>query len=263
METVESVALWVGLLVGMASVVLAGVALWFTSRVDKRSNEVTFQTVQSLQKIESTVERMSGETTDLIKVAWERLLGRVDTPGMSLDETAVRAIAQGVSAEVGATLSEHQTEEAGGDTARMLEGIAASLESVVHALDESAEQASPLDTAVEAVARLGAVARELAYQLADGGRHLTRGEFTKLRHPAHGEVADAVNELRSGGLLVPLRGRDEWGEPVPVYWFPPGLSRYVKPALALVDFERDPMVTEQVAGLLHQLGWQPARGDSD
>jgi len=66
-QTTQTIALWVGLLSGIVGIVLSVVAIVFTVLVDRRSSQVTGQTIQSLQKIESAVERLSSDTRELIK----------------------------------------------------------------------------------------------------------------------------------------------------------------------------------------------------
>ena len=57
MELVEAVAVWIGLLTGLVATVLAIVSIVFTYAVDKRSTGINTQMIQTLQKIESEVER--------------------------------------------------------------------------------------------------------------------------------------------------------------------------------------------------------------
>jgi mannose/fructose/N-acetylgalactosamine-specific phosphotransferase system component IIC len=59
MTDVEKIALWVGLIASIVSIVLSVVAIVFARIVDKSAREVSAQTIKSLQKIESYVERLS------------------------------------------------------------------------------------------------------------------------------------------------------------------------------------------------------------
>ena len=74
MTDVEAVALWLGVIGAIISIVLAIVAMIFTFTVDRRSSDVNEQVIKSLQKIESTVEGVASDTRDLIKVAFDRML---------------------------------------------------------------------------------------------------------------------------------------------------------------------------------------------
>lgn len=77
MTDVEKVALWIGLLSGAISIALSLVAIVFAILVDKRAKDVSDQTIKSLQKIESAVERQSDDTRELIKAGWDKMLGTV------------------------------------------------------------------------------------------------------------------------------------------------------------------------------------------
>ena len=72
---VETVGIWAGLLSAVVSIVLSVVAILFARDVDRRSMEISNQTIRSLESIQSTVQRLSDDTGGLIKVAWERMLG--------------------------------------------------------------------------------------------------------------------------------------------------------------------------------------------
>lgn len=75
MSDVEKIALWVGLISSIVSIVLSIVAIVFAGIVDRSARNVSAQTIKSLQKIESYVERLSSDTTGLIKAGWDRMLG--------------------------------------------------------------------------------------------------------------------------------------------------------------------------------------------
>ena len=95
---VEAVALWVGLLAGLASVVLAVVAIWFAFWVNDRATEVNDQTIRSLQKIEAQVERAADDTTNLIKGAWDKMLGQVP-PQDTTSSGSMQEVAAGLAAD--------------------------------------------------------------------------------------------------------------------------------------------------------------------
>jgi len=81
----ETVGLWAGLLSAVVSVVLSLVAIFFARDVDRRSIEISNQTIRSLQTIQSTVQRLSEDTGGLIKVAWERMLGTMGAQSAQAD----------------------------------------------------------------------------------------------------------------------------------------------------------------------------------
>jgi hypothetical protein len=144
---VETVALWTGLIGGVVSIVLSLVAIVFARDVDRRSERVSTQTIQSLEKIEATVERLSEDTRGLIKVAWDRLLGQVGgSAAMQAGEMSKQA-ASGLLAELRATLRDLIREEGLGDEATE------EVTDVVSAVER--ELAEPQQGVVRAQSRLG------------------------------------------------------------------------------------------------------------
>lgn len=258
MNQVETIGLWIGLLSSVVGIVLAIVALWFTFAVDRRGQQVNTQMVKSLQKIESTVERSSGDTVDLIKVAWERLLGNVNTgPVVGADEEAIRAIAAGIAAELSADVEEissqgdDDTDQPSGDASKAipdLEREAARSREEVRKLERRLEQVlrsqrmsgqssrDRLNGLFEMLERASPVSRAVVAELVTGG-HLTLDQYRQLStaSPIRGDF----RSLRETGLLVPLRGATETGEEEPVYWFPPTFSKNVGPVLQLVEEPRE------------------------
>ena len=81
LNQVETVALWIGVVTGVASIVLSIIAILFARDVDRWSGEVSKQTIRSLESIETTVQRLSEDTGGLIKVAWDRMLGTMERDG--------------------------------------------------------------------------------------------------------------------------------------------------------------------------------------
>src|SRR5258706_16016557 len=78
MTDVEKIALWVGLFASIVSIVLSFVAIAFAILVDRGARAVSGQTIKSLQKIESDVQRQSDDTRELIKAGWDKMLIGVD-----------------------------------------------------------------------------------------------------------------------------------------------------------------------------------------
>ena|SRR5436190_17397695 len=104
MNNVEQVALWVGLISGIVSIVMSVVAIAFAVMVDRSSRAVTAQTIKSLQKIESDVERLSSDTRELIKAGWDRMLGSVSL-AYPPESTAPSQLASGIAAELKSELA--------------------------------------------------------------------------------------------------------------------------------------------------------------
>ena len=95
-------------------------SLGFEFLVNNCATQVNYQTIKSLQKIESTVERLSEDTLNLIKAGWDKMLGGFgDAPGSSRDEEDEeredREIASGLTDEAKAELGlidQHKSSQA-------------------------------------------------------------------------------------------------------------------------------------------------------
>src|SRR5271156_2537844 len=101
MTDVEKVALWCGLIASVVSTVLSVVAIWFAIHVNSRSEAVSDQTIRSLQKIESFVQKLSDDTAGLVKAAWDKMLGNMyRTEGVDAQVSNAKEIASGLTAEL-------------------------------------------------------------------------------------------------------------------------------------------------------------------
>jgi hypothetical protein len=226
---VETVALWVGLLVGVASIVLSVVAIAFAEAVNRRSREVSDQTIKSLQKIESSVERLAADTRELIKVGWDRMLGSMDRDHPLPPDTGLKEVAAGLAAELRTELglSGDKTDKPGkqvvasDDQARVKQLLSALEDSVAAQLNLLRPRDRPsdkVDAAREELGKLSLEAQALAHAIL--GQHLTREQYIRLRRSP---IADAVRALRHAGLLVPV-AHSEDGVEQPAYYFPPGFG---------------------------------------
>lgn len=100
MTDVEKMVLWVGLISSIVSIVLSLVATTFAVLVNHRSEKVSDQTIRSLQKIESTTERVSQDTAGLIKGAWDKLLGNFGTPHENIhQDSSSEQVSSGLAIE--------------------------------------------------------------------------------------------------------------------------------------------------------------------
>jgi hypothetical protein len=109
MGEVEKVALWAGLLASVVSTVLSIVAIWFAVHVNSRSESVSDQTIKSLQKIESFVQRLSEDTSGLVKAAWDKMLGTFqpsETIGSKSGAAVAKEVASGLTAELKTEIEE-------------------------------------------------------------------------------------------------------------------------------------------------------------
>lgn len=234
MTQVETVALWAGLLASVVGIVLSVVAMVFTWVVNKRSDQVSDHTIQSLQKIESTVGVLSENTNSLIKGAWEKMLGSVggDDPTPA---PPTKELASGIAAEIRAELTSST-----GAALQLNQERFASLEQSLARLERSLRppravrsrpdgQVDLFDTLVPALRALSPVARYLLYAIR--ARHLTLPQYRSLgEHPA---LSIAINELRDSGLLVPYADHDRANHD-PVYYLGKDLFKVIEPAMSLV-----------------------------
>jgi|SRR5438445_11100519 len=235
----ETVGLWAGLLSAVVSIVLSLVAILFARDVDRRSIEISNQTIRSLQTIQSTVQRLSEDTGGLIKVAWERMLG---TMGAQTPQTSgeLQRLLAGLIAE----LREDANEIAPGTGVEKLARQVG--ERVRRATDRKSgadRLAAPrnwaFNAAVEAIEWLSPLSIELLRAL-EGGRHLTRTQYQQLRRDP--DLAVAVDELRDQDLLVPLQRRGPRGEET-IYGIAPWFQEVIGPALVFTGHE-SPSSTE-------------------
>lgn len=262
MTDVEQVALWVGLLSGVVSIVMSIVAIVFAILVDRRSRDVSDQTIRSLQKIESTVERLSNDTRELIKAGWDRLLGNVVAPSVALGpDFSAKEIAAGIAAELRAELAPAQAEA--GSTAAKDSGPRRTVEEIIESLEESlslqlshtsSDRASSIfERLTQTFPRLSDEARALVFAIVP--HHLTRAQYRRLRQGALGE---AILELRRAGMLVPVR--TEGPDPEPAYYFPPGMTRMISAFVDLVP-ATPPAIERAVRRELERVGYRPHAED--
>ncbi|HLL06424.1 MAG TPA: hypothetical protein VK539_37985 [Myxococcaceae bacterium] len=239
MTQVEVVALWTGLISGIVSIVLSIVAIVFSVLVNQRSDKVSDQTIQSLERIGTTVERLSEDTRVLIKNAWEKLLGGFGSPPPSPTDTTSTAkeVASGLAAEFRAELNaiRADTKNTGTLPAEMMEQVnraisrlESSLTAQIRAEQRRSDRStSKLDFAIAALNSITPTARELARAIQRA--HLTSSQYRKL---SEGPLSEALGELRGCGLLIPVTPAVK-GDENPVYYFPPSIVDVIRSALLM------------------------------
>jgi hypothetical protein len=256
-QTGQTVALWAGLFSSIVSIVLSIVAIIFSILVDRRSSRISEQTIQSLQKIESAVERLSSDTRDLIKAGWDKMLGSVDRPTPSGTEFSAKEIASGIAAELRAELAAIRPESQGAaktaEIERVLDSVEASLAAQLRNQPSTSRPSEALDSTVTAARTLSQGAQELLRQISRV--HLERDEYRKL---AQGKFGDALHELRASGLLIPLQHRSEDGKPIPCYWFSPQMAAVIRNAVRFLE-KSDPTLREEVREELVRVGYLSPR----
>ena len=256
-QTGQTVALWVGLSGTIVGIVLSIVAIVFSILVDRRSSKVSDQTIQSLQKIESAVERLSSDTRDFIKAGWDKMLGSVDRPSPSGGDFSAKEVASGIAAELRAELAairpEAQTAAKTDEIERVLSSVEASLTAQLRNQPARSRPSEALDTTVAAARTLSQGAQELLRQISRV--HLERDEYRKL---TQGRFGDALHELRASGLLIPLQHRNEDGKPIPCYWFSPDMASVIRNAVRFLD-KSEPSLRDEVRQELVRVGYLPPR----
>src|SRR5258708_34989048 len=125
MSQVETVALWAGLIASIAGIVLSAVATWFALRVNDQATAINNQMIKSLERIESSVERVSSDTRELITAGWNKMLGNMGNqidPGAS-NPDSTDSIVNGVATEIESELNEDGSEEPEAKIQRLEEAL--------------------------------------------------------------------------------------------------------------------------------------------
>ena len=257
MSQVETVALWAGLIASVAGIVLSIVAMVFAIWVNNRATDVNNQMIKSLQKIESTVERVSTDTRELIAAGWNKLLGNMngETDAEAADPDVPDQISSGLASEVRSELMEGASE---GDTAQKIERIERALQELQETVSAQLRRRpvgrqpeSLLDSLVQAVRDLPMEAKALLSILVRG-KHMDRKQYRAAQQ--NQVLKFPIRALRGSGLLVPLEGLSDDGEPVPVYHLAPGIARRVRIATRLTsDVPKD--LLESVSAALKTIGY--------
>lgn len=238
MGQVETVALWIGLIGSVVGIVLSIVAIVFSVHVDRRSSQLSDRTIQSLQKIESGVERSSSDTRELIKAAWDKLLGSVDRPQATQGvDVASKEIAAGIVAELRAELAALANVPPGAkdkeDVSRRVDEVVKSLQAAISAQLKTADETSRPSEMFDRVVRTLSALSPLGQGLLRGISrvHLTLGEYRQL---SSGRLSGALQELRDAALLVPVVHKISDGTEEPCYYFPAPIAGMVRAAFPLL-----------------------------
>jgi hypothetical protein len=264
MTDVEKIALWFGLIASIVSIVLSIVAIVFAILVDKSARAVSAQTIKSLQKIESEVERLSDDTRELIKAGWDKMLGSVDRePQPRTIEVPAKEIAAGIASELRAELSLTSDKgttvsaEQNNKFEQLLETLETSLTAQLRAQNLSSRPSEALDRLINTLNKLSPSAQALLRAISN--YHLSLTEYRALNK---GPLKDSLIELRESGLLVPVKHETPDGGNVPCYYFPSSLSSLVKAAIPLIPKPPDEVI-HQIKSELEAIGYpvKKPRGD--
>jgi hypothetical protein len=249
---VETVGLWVGLISSVVSIVLSTIAILFARDVDRRSIEITNQTIRSLETIQSTVQRLSDDTGGLIKVAWERMLGTMGPPAAPSTDSDLQGLLAGLLGEFRQDVNEAAP---GAAVDKLTKDMGERLRRAANRKSGTERDGAPkswaFNAAVDAIESLSPLAIELLRVL-EGGRHFSRTEYQQLRRDA--ELAFALDELRDHDLLIPIQRRGSRGDET-LYGLAPWFHDVVGPALVFTGHETPSNPEAQrVAQALQELG---------
>lgn len=249
---VETVSLWVGLISAVVSIVLSLVAILFARDVDRLSMEVNSQTIRSLESIQSTVQRLSDDTGGLIKVAWERMLGTMESRGPVIDgdlQSLLAGLLQEFRQDADDLAPGTGVDKLVRDVDRRLRRAAGRRSGADRA---EAPRSSAFNAVAEAIESMSPLAIELLRALS-AGPNLTRQQYQQLRQDP--DLALAVDELRDRDLLMPFQRKNSNGE-VTVYGLAPWFRDVIGPALVFTEHEH-PSATEsqRVAAALRKIGY--------
>jgi len=238
MTQTESVAFWISFIGTIVSIVLSIVAIVFSILVDRRSSTVSDRTIQSLQKIESAVERSSTDTRELIKAGWDRMLGNVgaDSPQKTAAADSAKEVAGGIAAELRVELSKLASNVGASEGAskakfeeieRYLKNLEATLSAQLRSARSDARPSAKIDEVFASIRELSP--RAYAILRAIEGRHISREQYQKL---SDGRLGRALLELREAGLLAPAIHKTSTG-PEPCYYYPRDISSAVRAVIEI------------------------------
>lgn len=258
MNQTESMAFWISFVSSITGIVLSIVAIVFSILVDRRSSTISDKTIQSLQKIESAVERTSSDTRELVKAGWDKMLGQVDKEGMAQsNESSAKQVAAGIAAELRSEISALANGKVDSNNVdaknKQLDGYLKELEAGLSAQLSTARSESKsggsLEVALEQIRGLD----ERTLGLLRGIRryHLTQEQYKQL---SEGSFGNSIRLLRRHGLLAPVVHKTDHG-PEPCYYMPPGTARAVREAILLFP-KPSPSIEHDVSTELAKISYR-------
>ena len=234
MSQVETVALWAGIFGSVVSIVLAVIAIRFSFWVNDQATVISEKTIEAIQRIEGTVERLSQDTNGLIKVAWEKMVVPGTPTTDSGDDPADKSVIEGMVAEIREAIVKASPADTSQDMKRFERAIAG-LEATMSAelrRPPANTRVSKVDEFVRAAGQVTPAGLELVRAIvgvrSGGSRHLTSKQYGLLQD---GPLQRDLLQLREAGLLVP---RKSPRETTPVY-FPPYPLDIIRSASLLLD----------------------------
>lgn len=263
MNQVETVAFWIAFVGSVVGIVLSIVAIVFAILVDRRSSKISDHTIQSLQKIESAVERLSSDTRELIKAGWDKMLGNVDrATAPPSSESSAKEVAAGIAAELRSELTTLGADKGAADKPQLrvdqlekyLKNLEASLMAQLRAQQMDTRPSAKFEAVLEMIGELTAPTHALLRAISNV--HLTQHEYKRL---SAGRFGPSILELRKAGLLVPVVHNTRHG-PEPCYYFPSGIGKIARAAFHVLP-EPPKDLQHEVAAELKSIGYPSGHGD--
>jgi hypothetical protein len=259
MTDVDKVALWAGLISSVIGIVLSIVAIVLSVVSNNRATAVNDQTIKSLQKIESAVERLADDSRTLIKAGWDKMLGNFGSGDglnqaqcvqeepveIALPPPAVPIVTEGAAADEATSANERFAL-----LENQLMELRRSLARPVREAEKGATPSQNVDILTNILSNLSPRAHAL-FDLLSRSRHLSGTQYAALEKS---DIGLELRELRQAGLLVQLSGHGVDKERV--YWLPTKFSRAAKVATQLAP-RISAQLVENVFGELVKVGYSP------
>ena len=264
-ESFSVVSGWIGVITGVTGIVLSVVAIVFAVLVQKDANRIATQTIESLKKIEADVNRVSEDTKQLIKAAWDELVIHPTRRAQNGFESELPAVS---GAEELKTAIEAVRFEVERTQQENWESWLAVLDEVNSSISVNLADSRPRGKGTSTARPQAAdIVGELRDVLDEGGpsvveflrallagRHLTSAQFKLL---SSSTIGTAVDFLRQKGVLTPVISQSELevGNDEVVYWLNPNIPRKAASA-ALLMFGKSEEEQKAVARELARVGYR-------
>jgi hypothetical protein len=249
--------MWVSIIASIAGIVLSIVAIGFAILVDQRSRRISDQNIKSLQKIESVVEHLSDNTRELIKAAWDKLLGSVERFPKEIGDPDAKQLASGLAAELKSELGldkdDHMTSEESPNVehlTRVVDNLQSSFEALLRDRQTSPSPSKALDRIFYEVSNLSPQSQALIRLII--ARHLTRSQYHKALNSE--PLSAPIRELRSAGFLIPVVHKLPDGAEEPCYYFPASFAKALSTGWSFLP-EVSPEILAKMKDALEAIGY--------
>lgn len=179
----------------------------------------------------------------------------------AMEESGLRQVSSEDASTLTSPIAAGLSEELQSDIAQMLQEQEIRIQEVFEQFEQRVAEMleAKQETAKAPISRIAHLirnelsegAKRILRQLVISRLHLTRKQYESLNKT---EYAPFIEELRRNYLLVPLTGRDEKGEKIPVYWLPPGTKNIVTPIITEMP-DDDPKATKDFQKVIIRLGY--------